>query len=126
MTSRHCNRSSPELITILTGSVMAHVGHSAPSICEDCSARRTADIPVAQLFAPDDNPLVRMHLRGDVAVGGCQALSTAAAQDRKLYASSSINLIKDLRDYAWKVAKKTGKRLNAPNRDWEHGLDAVR
>lgn len=48
-------------------------------------------------------------------------------QDQKLYVTaSSVNLIKELRNYAWKVDKKTGKSLNVPIDDWNHALDAVR
>lgn len=48
-------------------------------------------------------------------------------QQQKLYVTArSVNLIKELRNYAWKVDKKTGKSLNVPIDDWNHGLDAVR
>lgn len=48
-------------------------------------------------------------------------------QKQKLYVTArSVNLIKELRNYAWKVDKKTGKSLNVPIDDWNHALDAVR
>ena len=48
-------------------------------------------------------------------------------QDQKLYVTeTSINLIKELRNYAWKIDKKTGKSMNVPIDDWNHALDAVR
>jgi phage terminase large subunit len=48
-------------------------------------------------------------------------------QQQKLYVTArSVNLIKELRNYAWKVDKKTGKSLNVPIDDWNHALDAVR
>lgn len=48
-------------------------------------------------------------------------------QDQKLYVTStSVNLIKELRNYTWKMDKKTGKSLNVPIDEWNHGLDGVR
>lgn len=48
-------------------------------------------------------------------------------QDQKLYVTSrSINLIKELRNYTWKVDKRTGKSMNVPIDDWNHALDGVR
>ncbi|PPG60274.1 PBSX family phage terminase large subunit [Rathayibacter sp. AY1C5] len=48
-------------------------------------------------------------------------------QQQKLYVTArSVNLIKELRNYAWKIDKKTGKSLNVPIDDWNHALDAVR
>jgi len=38
----------------------------------------------------------------------------------------SVNLIKELRNYAWRVDKKTGKSMNVPIDDWNHALDAAR
>ena len=42
-----------------------------------------------------------------------------------LVTSSSLNLIKELRNYSWDV-DKTGKRLNKPIDLWNHAIDAVR
>jgi phage terminase large subunit len=42
-----------------------------------------------------------------------------------LVTSNSTNLIKELRSYCWD-ADKTGKRLNKPIDNFNHGLDAVR
>jgi phage terminase large subunit len=48
-------------------------------------------------------------------------------QDQKLYVTSrSVNLIKELRNYTWKVDRKTGKSMNVPIDDWNHALDGVR
>lgn len=48
-------------------------------------------------------------------------------QDQQLYVTaSSVNLIKELRNYTWRVDKKTGKSMNVPIDDWNHALDAAR
>lgn len=48
-------------------------------------------------------------------------------QDQTLYVTeSSVNLIKELRNYTWRVDKRTGKSLNVPIDDWNHALDAAR
>ena len=48
-------------------------------------------------------------------------------QDQKLYVTErSVNLIKELRNYTWRVDPRTGKSLNVPIDDWNHALDAVR
>ncbi len=48
-------------------------------------------------------------------------------QDQKLYVTAnSVNLIKELRNYTWRIDKKTGKSMNVPIDDWNHALDAAR
>ncbi|WOI85984.1 PBSX family phage terminase large subunit [Rhodococcus qingshengii] len=48
-------------------------------------------------------------------------------QGQKLYVTaSSVNLIKELRNYTWRIDKKTGKSMNVPIDDWNHALDAAR
>lgn len=48
-------------------------------------------------------------------------------QDQKLYVTaSSVNLIKELRNYTWRVDRRTGKSLNVPIDEWNHALDAAR
>jgi len=43
-----------------------------------------------------------------------------------LVTASSLNLIKELRTYAWEKDKKTGKATNAPTDANNHAIDAVR
>lgn len=48
-------------------------------------------------------------------------------QDQQLYVTEqSVNIIKELRNYTWRVDKKTGKSMNVPIDDWNHALDAAR
>lgn len=48
-------------------------------------------------------------------------------QDQTLYVTErSVNLIKELRNYVWRVDPRTGKSLNVPIDDWNHALDGVR
>ena len=46
-------------------------------------------------------------------------------QQEYLVTSNSVNLIKELRAYTWDV-DKTGKRLNKPIDNFNHGIDALR
>jgi phage terminase large subunit len=47
-------------------------------------------------------------------------------QEQKIQVTaSSVNLIKELRNYTWDT-DKTGAKLNKPIDDWNHGIDAVR
>lgn len=46
-------------------------------------------------------------------------------QQEYLVTSSSVNLIKELRNYTWDV-DKTGKKMNKPIDDWNHCIDSVR
>lgn len=43
-----------------------------------------------------------------------------------LVTSNSINLISELRKYAWDKDKRTGEKLNNPIDNFNHGIDAVR
>ena len=43
-----------------------------------------------------------------------------------LVTSKSLNLINELRKYAWNKDKKTGNTLNTPIDNWNHAIDAVR
>jgi len=47
-------------------------------------------------------------------------------QNEYLITNSSINLIKELRRYAWDKDKKTGEKLNKPIDDYNHAIDAWR
>lgn len=48
-------------------------------------------------------------------------------QDQKVYVTKrSTNIIKEQRNYLWKVDKRTGKNLNVPIDDFNHALDAIR
>lgn len=46
-------------------------------------------------------------------------------QQEYLVTSSSINLIKELRNYTWDT-DKTGNKINKPIDNWNHAIDAVR
>ena len=51
----------------------------------------------------------------------------AYIQDQRISVTkSSINLIKEYRNYLWKVDKNTGKIINVPDGGLDHALDAVR
>lgn len=52
-------------------------------------------------------------------------VQTMQSQDY-LVTKSSLNLIKELRKYAWDKDKKTGDKLNKPVDAWNHGIDASR
>ena len=43
-----------------------------------------------------------------------------------LVTSNSINLISELRKYAWDKDKRTGEKLNKPIDNFNHAIDAVR
>jgi phage terminase large subunit len=47
-------------------------------------------------------------------------------QNDYLVTSKSINLIKELRKYAWAKDKSTGGQLNTPIDNWNHAIDAWR
>lgn len=48
-------------------------------------------------------------------------------QDQKMYVTKrSTNIIKEVRNYLWKVDKRTGNNLNIPIDDFNHSLDAIR
>lgn len=50
-----------------------------------------------------------------------------AMQSQKFYVTQdSINLIKELRNYCWRTDKRTGKQIDIPIDDFNHGIDAVR
>ena len=51
----------------------------------------------------------------------------AYMQDQRISVTkSSVNLIKEYRNYLWKVDKNTGKIINVPDGGLDHALDAVR
>jgi phage terminase large subunit len=50
----------------------------------------------------------------------------AMQEKNYLVTSSSINLIDELRKYAWEKDKKTGETLSRPIDDFNHAIDAVR
>ena len=47
-------------------------------------------------------------------------------EESYLVTSKSLNLINELRKYAWDKDKKTGAKLNKPIDSWNHGIDSVR
>lgn len=58
--------------------------------------------------------------------GGSVRAGIDIVQDQKLYITKqSVNLIKDFRNYQWKV-DRSGKPLNVPEHEFSHGPDAVR
>jgi phage terminase large subunit len=50
---------------------------------------------------------------------------TILQEQNILITSSSVNLIKEFRNYTWDK-DKTGAKLNKPIDDWNHGIDATR
>jgi phage terminase large subunit len=50
----------------------------------------------------------------------------AMQEKNYLVTSSSLNLIDELRKYAWEKDKKTGEKLTRPIDDFNHAIDAVR
>ena len=47
-------------------------------------------------------------------------------EESYLISTKSLNLITELRKYAWDKDKKTGAKLNKPIDDYNHGIDSVR
>ena len=47
-------------------------------------------------------------------------------EESYLVSTKSLNLITELRKYAWDKDKKTGAKLNKPIDSWNHGIDSVR
>ena len=47
-------------------------------------------------------------------------------EESYLVSTKSLNLINELRKYAWDKDKKTGAKLNKPIDSWNHGIDSVR
>ena len=47
-------------------------------------------------------------------------------EESYLVSTKSLNLINELRKYAWDKDKKTGAKLNKPIDDYNHGIDSVR
>ena len=47
-------------------------------------------------------------------------------EESYLVSTKSLNLITELRKYAWDKDKKTGAKLNKPIDDYNHGIDSVR
>jgi phage terminase large subunit len=47
-------------------------------------------------------------------------------EESYLVSTKSLNLINELRKYAWDKDKKTGAKLNKPIDSWNHGVDSVR
>lgn len=47
-------------------------------------------------------------------------------EESYLVTSKSLNLINELRKYAWDKDKKTGAKLNKPIDSWNHGIDSWR
>jgi phage terminase large subunit len=47
-------------------------------------------------------------------------------ENNYLITSHSINLINELRKYAWDKDKRTGETLNKPIDDFNHAIDAFR
>ena len=48
------------------------------------------------------------------------------AHEKMYVTASSLNVIKELRSYAWDRDKKTGKKLNSPIDGYNHAIDAMR
>ena len=47
-------------------------------------------------------------------------------EESYLVSTKSLNLITELRKYAWDKDKKTGAKLNKPIDDYNHGIDSIR
>lgn len=58
----------------------------------------------------------------DSVIFGLQTIQ----KDKFWVTETSLNLIKELRNYVWAVDKKTGAKLNRPIDAWNHLIDAIR
>lgn len=74
----------------------------------------------------DEIMLLGVNIKGAEKGAGSVNQGIQLVQDQKLYVTkSSTNLIKDLRNYLWKV-DKAGKALNVPSHEFSHSPDALR
>lgn len=74
----------------------------------------------------DEIMLLGVNIKGAEKGAGSVNQGIQLVQDQKLYVTkSSTNLIKDLRNYLWKV-DKAGKALNVPSHEFSHSPDAIR
>ncbi len=74
----------------------------------------------------DEIKLLGVNIIGSEKGQGSVSQGIQLLQDQKLYfTKSSVNLIKDFRNYLWKV-DRGGKALNIPSHDFSHSPDAVR
>lgn len=65
-------------------------------------------------------------IKGSEKGAGSVSQGIQLVQDQKLFVTkNSVNLIKDLRNYLWKI-DKDGKPLNIPSHDFSHSPDALR
>jgi phage terminase large subunit len=87
----------------------------APVVCDSAEPKS-----IDELKAYDINALPSVKGPGSVNYG------IQLVQDQKIKVTkSSINLIKEYRNYKWRLGKD-GKPMNEPENVWNHAMDAIR
>lgn len=105
-------------------------GLSEVSKLDNSFVGRTKVLTIADSSEPksiDDIDGYGVKITGATKGGGSVENGIDIVQDQLIRVTKrSTNVIKEKRNYLWKVDRRTGKNLNIPEDDFNHAMDAIR